>query len=238
MYAAAEHEYLKFKNRKWVVAFFFAIGGSILGYWTPFFYSKMHNAAYNREGMDRVMKKYLGDFNFSKILPHELVIASYDYNQQEPRFYSKYMSWLASYSYDVEISNATASSAAAPVFFDPNKIQNGFNFTEYLVDGAVICNNPALYAYEMASKIYKKKNIRLLSLGTGEPPFKKQDPETFGKVEYYSMMDEFIVDGVSHSSEWAIKTAMGEIHSEQVNIFKNYYLRLQITTELKMDDAS
>jgi hypothetical protein len=39
-----EEEYLKQKPKKWLVAFAWAIGGCILGYWIPYWYSFLHNA--------------------------------------------------------------------------------------------------------------------------------------------------------------------------------------------------
>lgn len=36
-----------------------------------------------------------------------------------------------------------------------------------MIDGGVICNNPAFYAYETAKSLRGKKNIRIMSLGTG-----------------------------------------------------------------------
>jgi patatin-like phospholipase/acyl hydrolase len=42
--------------------------------------------------------------------------------------------------------------------------------TEYQIDGGIICNNPAMYAYEMAVYLYNqnKNDITVISLGTGE----------------------------------------------------------------------
>jgi len=39
------------------------------------------------------------------------------------------------------------------------------------IDGGIIGNNPAFYAYEMAKNFYKASDIRVLSLGTGEKPY-------------------------------------------------------------------
>lgn len=50
------------------------------------------------------------------------------------------------------------------------------------IDGAVVANNPAWYAYMMADKFYKKDNIRVISLGTGEKPFKPIDANSFSKA--------------------------------------------------------
>ena len=62
---------------------------------------------------------------------------------------------------------AVGGSSSAPTYFDPEPYINKFNITAQLVDGGVICNNPAYYAFEIAKSFYNKTDIRILSLGTG-----------------------------------------------------------------------
>ena len=61
--------------------------------------------------------------------------------------FSKYFSKLDPAIYDVKISDATGASSAAPTFFDPKTLIDGYGLTELQIDGAIICNNPAMYAY-------------------------------------------------------------------------------------------
>jgi len=44
---------------------------------------------------------------------------------------------------------------------------DGFNISEYLIDGAVICNDPTLFAYSTAKELDKEEDIIIMSLGTG-----------------------------------------------------------------------
>ena len=69
--------------------------------------------------------------------------------------------------YNVTLAEAVGASASAPLYFNPETNTNKFNITDELVDGGVICNNPSFYAYELASELKGKKNIRMVSLGTG-----------------------------------------------------------------------
>jgi patatin-like phospholipase/acyl hydrolase len=73
--------------------------------------------------------------------------------------------------YDVNIGESTGASSAAPTFFDPKTTVNAYGLIELQVDGGIICNNPSLYAYQVAKLLNKKKNIRILSIGTGEKKF-------------------------------------------------------------------
>jgi patatin-like phospholipase/acyl hydrolase len=69
------------------------------------------------------------------------------------------------------MSDATGASSAAPLFFEPKRYVNKYGLQELLIDGGVICNNPTLYAYEIAHNFYGYDKIRVLSLGTGEKTF-------------------------------------------------------------------
>ena len=65
------------------------------------------------------MQDLLGSYNIKDVLSDEILIVAYDYNSQEPRFYSKYFSQVDSAIYDIPVGNATGASSAAPTFFDP-----------------------------------------------------------------------------------------------------------------------
>ena len=114
------------------------------------------------------MKVLVGKYKFSDVLSDELLVVAYDYNSQQPRFFSKYFSSIEPAIYDVPIGDATGASSAAPTFFDPKTQIDGYGFTELQIDGGVICNNPAMYAYQMAKDMHSKKNVRVMSLGTAE----------------------------------------------------------------------
>lgn len=58
-------------------------------------------------------------------------------------------------------------SASAPTFFDPHQTPNHFDIRELVIDGAIICNNPAMYAFMMAKYLKRKNPIRVVSVGTG-----------------------------------------------------------------------
>ena len=70
-----------------------------------------------------------------------------------------------------------AASSSAPIGFDPLLHVNVFNITEILVDGGVICNSPALYAYFIAKEFNNENSFRVVSIGTGD-----SKDEDLGKV--------------------------------------------------------
>lgn len=68
---------------------------------------------------------------------------------------------------------AVGASAAAPTYFDPLQNENGFGMDEMLIDGGVVANNPSLYAQLMSRYLLDHEEVLMISIGTGEKPFKK-----------------------------------------------------------------
>lgn len=109
--------------------FFLLIGFMVATIIPPLLY-KLANSKYSRKSLDNIMKELLGDFNIDEAITDELLVVAYDYNSQQPRFYSKYFSNEDAGVYDVPIGNATGASSAAPTYFDPKVQKNIYGLTE------------------------------------------------------------------------------------------------------------
>jgi hypothetical protein len=86
----AEKRYQEQKPLKWAV---FGIGivlGIFFGIEIPKVTNMLGASKYSRKSLDNVMKTLLGEYKFSDALTQELLVVAYEYNSQEPRFYSKY----------------------------------------------------------------------------------------------------------------------------------------------------
>jgi len=223
----AEKKYNENRSMKWVVTIIFFLIGCTLGYEVPKITNMLSSSKYSRTNLDALMKTLLGEYGFNDIVTQELLVVAYEYNSQEPRFFSKYFAHQDPGIYDIPIGNATGSSSAAPTFFDPHQVNNQYGFTELQIDGGIICNDPSLYAYEMARDLYGYRKIRMLSLGTGEEPFTKVDPKTFDVASALAMNGEFIFNMDTYAADSYLRTNIpgGE---------KNY-VRAQVTSSLSMD---
>ena len=185
------------KNRKWKLLAFGIVLGTALGFGIPKLTNLLSNSLYQRDKLDDIMSEYLGHGKFDQLLTNETVIFAYEYNSQEPRFYSKYFEKWNPASYDLPVGNATGASSAAPAYFDPKANINKYNMNEILIDGGIICNNPAFYSYMIANYFHNQKDvnkIRILSLGTGEKPFEKVDAETMNIAQFMSKQGEFMMN--------------------------------------------
>jgi len=217
--------------------------GIFAGYFVPWVINRVTHATYQRVELEKIMDHYLGDSTFEQILTDECMVVAYDYNSQEPRFYSKWYTQRKRGIYGetkqfikdengeptgeteevaLALGDATGASSAAPTFFDPRTNYDGYNMKELLIDGGVIFNNPGMYAYEFARILKQKKNIRVLSLGTGEKPFKKfSKPLSINKATWLTKLSEFMMNMETYSS-----------HYKMLNLFRQTldrpkdYLRL------------
>ena len=220
-------KYMENVPKKWFVFGFGIFVGIVMGSFLPFLYTKLTNASYNRAGLDGIMKNLLGEYHIKDVLSDEVLIVAYDYNSQEPRFFSKYFSEQDPLIYDVPVGNATGASSAAPTFFDPKVQKDGYDFIELQIDGGIICNNPSLYAYEISKDLNQKENIRLVSIGTGEKTFTKVDPESMNNMRFVSKMGEFMMNMDSYAAHKQLEAYMPNADTN--------YIRMQTTSNIGMD---
>lgn len=188
-------------------------------------YNKVGKSRYSRASLENVMVELLGDYRIDEVLSDEVLVVAYDYNSQEPRFFSKHFSHADSGIYDVTVGNATAASSAAPTFFDPKVQMNRYNLTEMQIDGGIICNNPAFYAYQIARVFDERKNIRVLSIGTGEKPFATINAKTVSFLDFMTKTDEFMMNMDTYTADHWLNDYM-----EPEN-----YIRLQTSSGVGMD---
>ena len=126
---------------------------------------------------------------------------------------------------NVELTSAVLSSCSAPVYFNPNKVN------EYLLaDGGLWANNPALVALSEAlgkRLNIKKKNIRILSIGTGIG-FKYYDlndyQKNWGLVKWGKGLIDTIMNLQSMNTNNQIRMILGE----------DNYLRLNFESDSKL----
>jgi patatin-like phospholipase/acyl hydrolase len=105
---------------------------------------------YCSEGIESVLKAYLGTSKLSQCLTNVL-IPTYDMEQRKPFFFK---SWnaknLNKKDYDFYMWQVARATSAAPTYFEPfkleMKIRDSVNCYS-LIDGGVFANNPAMCAY-------------------------------------------------------------------------------------------
>ena len=167
MLVRERQEYMSNSFKRWFVLGAGVILSSVSAYLVTETISTMTNAVYDRSGLEEGTMKYFGNKTFNDIALDELVINAYEFNSQQPRFFSKYFRKTRKGTHDVLLREAMSGSGAAPIFFDPLNYIDHYGNHEIVIDGGIICNNPSLYAYMMAKYLKGNKKVRVIALGTG-----------------------------------------------------------------------
>ena len=129
----------------------------------------LFRSKYARGSLERIVREYLPKRRLGEIST-PLIITSSDISTGGVRvFKSKYLKDLGEeYVRDgnVLLGDAVLASCAAPLFFDPMRVD------EYLLaDGGLWANNPSLLAVTEAVSKFRKplERVHVLSIGTGKP---------------------------------------------------------------------
>ena len=180
-------EYIGNSFKRWFVFGTGVILSSVAAYYITETISGLTNAIYNRSGLEEGVMKYFQNRTFEDIAIDELVINAYEFNSQQPRFFSRYFTHTRKGTHDVLLRQAMGGSGAAPIYFDPLVYKDHYGVEEIVIDGGIICNNPQLYAYMMAKYLKGHKNVRVIALGTGRDKAKiekqRKSQEEFSKFE-------------------------------------------------------
>ena len=105
--------------------------------------------------------------------------------------------------YNVEIKDATEGSASAPIYFSPKVLG-----TQVLVDGGLIANNPALYAYLLSRFGWNQteQDIRIVTIGTGTTQPAQIDTSSGGvtKFDWALQVSNLLVVVESRAQEYLL----------------------------------
>jgi patatin-like phospholipase/acyl hydrolase len=116
---------------------------------------------YDSSGFELLLNDMFGKRTMGDCLT-DILITSFDVLSNKP--------FLISKNDDFYMKDAARGSSAAPSFFEPALIKSLSTDSEYcLVDGALAANNPSMFAYSEARKLFPKaEKFIIFSLGTGK----------------------------------------------------------------------
>lgn len=196
---------------------------------------------YPAEGLESVLKEYLGESWLSEALT-EVLITSYEIEQRRPYFFKTRKAKLDR-NRDFLMRQVARATSAAPTYFEPVQLKtyDGLNDLA-LIDGGVFANNPAMSAYVEAKILYPDaQDFLVVSLGTGQLtarlPYEKV--KDWGLLEWSQPILNVAFDGVSD----AVDYQLNELLASAENKPRRYY-RFQVQLSNlgdsgdRMDDAS
>ncbi|GGE89709.1 patatin-like phospholipase family protein [Stappia taiwanensis] len=123
---------------------------------------------YDERPLEGLLKARFGWTSIASALTH-VVLTAYDMEAREAVFMTNGRQSDGSRPDDFYFWQAVRATTAAPVYFEPAKVENLTRGTDQvLVDGGVFLNNPVLAAYVEGRKLgWRPEDMVILSLGTG-----------------------------------------------------------------------
>jgi len=88
----SKDKYYANRSKKWLICGIGLFIGAVLGLALPGIYQFLTNSLYDRSAIEGLMENLIGKRNISEAMTDELLLVAYEYNSQQPRFYSKYFS--------------------------------------------------------------------------------------------------------------------------------------------------
>lgn len=129
---------------------------------------------YDDISFNQLLFDIFGERKIGQALTPTMVV-TYDYGNDRPYIISSYD------TPDIPLRTAARATSAAPTYFSPTTITDPkMNRIISLIDGGVVANNPVLYAYKEAKRLYPEaKRFHVLSLSTSSAPY-RLDPDRTG----------------------------------------------------------
>ena len=188
-----------------------------------FFKMPLNAVRYPSSQIEGVLKGSLGDSKMKDSL-NPVVVTTYDTVSRNSLFLN---------SEDTKYNNlgmweCARASSAAPTFFEP------FSMGDICaVDGGVVANNPALFGYIEAKKLFPDSDVTVVSLGTGSSvsSLSKKDMDKFNLLTWASNIFDFTSDAQSDT----VSYAMGKLHD--VSDYYRFQVKLN-TKDASIDDTS
>lgn len=179
---------------------------------------KIASTKYPETGIESMLDQWFGDSRLGEATVPTLIM-SYDLFAGAPVILKSYedRSFL--------VKDAGRATSAAPTYFPP-LIRNG----EILVDGGVVANNPAIYAYIEAKRLYPNcKRFHVISLSTSGKNHTMSLEDTYGLLSW--------VDQVNPMFSTAQKRTVDYVLGNMPDVD---YIRLDDPFEagIKMDDTN
>jgi patatin-like phospholipase/acyl hydrolase len=122
---------------------------------------------YDDLSFNKLLENIFKDAKLGEALRPTMVV-TYDINNDRPYIISSYQ------NPSVAVKTAARATSAAPTFFSPTSIIDVATGKPIsLIDGGVVANNPVLFAYKEAKKLYPDaEKFHVLSIGTASTSYK------------------------------------------------------------------
>lgn len=139
--------------------------------------NQLFTQKYDDLSFNQLLMDIFGDIAIGEALTPTMVV-TYDYAEDMPYIISSYG------TPKIMVRTAARATSAAPTYFSPTLVHDPrAERTISLIDGGVVANNPVLYAYKEAKRLYPEaKRFHVLSISTASAPYKLDAEQAGGGV--------------------------------------------------------
>ncbi|TWI80402.1 patatin-like phospholipase/acyl hydrolase [Lacibacter cauensis] len=189
-------------------------------FWQQFKNFSFWNESFPADNLEKLLQDYLGDTSLSQMIK-PCVITAYNFYERRAAFFNSANSRkIGGEVRDFKIRNVARATSAAPTYFEPAMIYSLSEAPQYLIDGGVFVNNPALCAYSEArglnfsdSRILygeyqlpkpnrpAAKDMLLISIGTGssKKKYEFEQLRNAGLIKWLPVLIDIMMSGNSET---------------------------------------
>ncbi len=129
-------------------------------FWQQFKNFNLWNEGFPADNLEELLHGYLGETLLSQLIKPCLITAYNFYERKAAFFNSADTKRIEGQVRDFKVKHIARATSAAPTYFEPAMIYSLSEAPQYLIDGGVFVNNPALCAYSEARSLhFSKRNV-------------------------------------------------------------------------------
>jgi patatin-like phospholipase/acyl hydrolase len=189
-------------------------------FWQQFKNFKLWNENFPSDNLEKLLEEYLGDTLLSQLLKPCLITAYNFYERRAAFFNSADTKRIEGQVRDFKLRHVARATSAAPTYFEPAMIYSLSEAPQFLIDGGVFVNNPALCAYSEARSLdfgkqqilpgtFQKpkpnkpsaKDMLLISIGTGSSKrkYEFEHLRDAGLIKWLPVLIDIMMSGNSET---------------------------------------
>ncbi len=163
---------------------------------------------YHSESFERYLREFFGETMISEAVC-DVLVTSYDLVARDVVIWTRYDA-QNSEEVDVPFWLAARSTAAAPTYFDPARVEGGDGHRSF-IDGVMAANNPAMCAYAHSVKVASDRKPFIVSIGTGvfDHPMKRKADLNWGAAHWAKEILHVLIEGSSEVVDWQLREIVG-----------------------------
>lgn len=165
---------------------------------------------YDSNMLYQVLNEKVGGVSFGDMVTH-VMIPSYDITNRRSYFFKSWKDVAST----IPAPKIVTAACSAPLFFDPTPIRFGpSQETRYMIDGAMVANNPAMCAFVEAKELWGEEDLFIVSIGCGDTsdPIAAEDKKRWGAASWFPEIAEIFMDAPINTVDYQLKAIAGDMY--------------------------